>query len=156
MPTGQTRNREVIAAIRAHHDQLAERLRALTADLVDAARRGSFAAEQTALRDWYRTELLPHADAEERALYRPARDMDGTRLLVRSMIDEHRALARLVAKLAEASESWPAAIAATSAQAVFALHLTKENDLLLPAMDEAGIDLGAALQGMHEILGATP
>jgi Hemerythrin HHE cation binding domain len=156
MPTGRTRNREVIAAIRAHHDRLAERLRALTADLVDAARRGSFAAEQTALRDWYRTELLPHADAEERALYRPAWDMDGTRFLVRSMIDEHRALARLVAELAEASESWPAAIAATSAQAVFALHLTKENDLLLPAMDEAGIDLGAALQGMHEILGATP
>jgi hemerythrin HHE cation binding domain-containing protein len=156
MPTGQTRNREVIAAIRAHHDQLAEQLRALTADLVVAAQRGSFAAEQTALHDWYRTELLPHADAEERALYRPAVDMDATRLLVRSMIDEHRALAVLVAELAEAGEPWPAVIAATSAQALFALHLAKENDLLLPAMDGAAIDLEDALQGMHEILGAAP
>ena len=155
MPTGQTRNREVITAIRAHHDQLAQRLRTLTADLVAAAQLGSFAAEQTALHDWYRTELLPHADTEERALYRLATDQGSTRLLVRSMIDEHRALAGLVAELSEAGEPWPAVIAATSAQAVFALHLAKENDLLLPAMDQAGIDLGAALLGMHEILGAS-
>jgi Hemerythrin HHE cation binding domain len=153
MAMGQTGNREVIAAIRAHHDQLAQRLRALTADLVAAAQRRSFAAEQTALHNWYRTELLPHADAEERALYRPAKDMDATRLLVRSMIDEHRALAGLVAEFAEPGEPWSTVIAATSAQALFAIHLAKENDLLLPAMDQAGIDLGGALQGMHEILG---
>ena len=31
--------------------------------------------------------------------------------------------------------------------------LAKENELLLPGLDSAGVDLGAALAGMHEILG---
>jgi uncharacterized protein (DUF2249 family) len=146
-------NAEVIAAIRGHHEQLADRLRVLTAAVMVAVPAGAYTAERDELLGWYRSELLPHAEAEEAALYGPAESLDATRLLVSGMLAEHRALAALIGELAEATEAMQVASAAAAARAVFAVHLSKENDLLLPALDIAGMDLTAALEGMHEILG---
>jgi uncharacterized protein (DUF2249 family) len=151
--TATSQNQAVMSAIRGHHQQLADQLRALTAAALAATRTGPALAERDALAHWYRTELLPHAAAEESALYSRGADRDATRLLVRGMVDEHVALRALIEELGRAADPLDIATAAAAAYALFGVHLDKENDLLLPALDEAGIDLAAALEGMHEILG---
>ncbi len=97
------------------------------------------------LRAFLADEVLPHARAEERALYRAAgRDL-GTGLLVQALISEHRDLASRAASLGEPAP--PAAIAAQAAviSALFAGHVAKEDSLLLPALDRSGADLAALL-----------
>lgn len=68
------------------------------------------------------------------------------------MLAEHQALIVLVAEMALAPTAFAAATAAAAAQALFAVHLDKENELLLPALDQAGMDLAAVLEGMHEVM----
>ena len=143
-----------ITAIRAHHAELAAQLQARTAAVLAAAQHGDGGTVRDALHDWYRAELMPHIVAEEKALYSAASELDVTRLLVDGMLAEHRALVGLIADLALAQEVFDVATAAASARALFTVHLAKENDLLLPALDEAGLDLAALLNGMHEVLGA--
>lgn len=148
-----SRNAGVITAIRTHHGQLAAQLHQRTAAVVDAAGHGDCGRERDALQEWYRTELMPHVVAEEQALYSRGAQLDSTRLLVRGMLDEHRHLTKLVAELAQAADSLHVAATAVAAQSVFTVHLGKENDLLVPALDEAGVNLAEVLDGMHEILG---
>lgn len=151
--TATSPNQAVMSAIRNHHQQLADQLRSLTAAALAASRAGDASAERDALVRWYREELLPHAEAEESALYSRGADRDTTRLLVQGMLDEHVALRELIDELGRGVEPFDTATAAAAAFALFGVHLAKENDLLLPALDAAGIDLAAALDGMHEILG---
>jgi len=146
-------NEAAIDAIRAHHAQLAEQLHVHTNAVVTAARTGECGRERDALHAWYRTELMPHVVAEEHALYGPVSELDATRLLISGMLAEHRFLVSLIADLALTSDPFQVATTAAAAQAVFAVHLSKENDLLLPALDQAGLNLPAILDGMHEILG---
>lgn len=146
-------NRDVIAAIRAHHSELAAELDARTKAVLGAADNGDCSAARTRLHEWYSTALLPHIVAEEQALYSPASELDATRLLVRGMLAEHRALVALIADLALAQRPFDVAIITACAQALFNVHVDKENDLLLPALNSTGLDLAAALDGMHEILG---
>lgn len=146
-------NGAVIDAIRTHHAQLAEQLHVRTDAVVAAARTGDCTGERDALGDWYRTELMPHVKAEEQALYRPAAELDATRLLVSGMLAEHRFLEKLIAGLVSAPDPLQVVSTAVASQAVFTVHLDKENDLLLPALDQAGLNLAAILDGMHEILG---
>lgn len=147
-------NAEVIETINAHHAELAAQLRDRTVALLAAAKRGDCATACIALHDWYRDELMPHIVAEEDVLYSAAAELDNVRLLVSGMHSEHRALVRLIADLALAREPFETALLAESAQVLFAVHLSKENELLLPALDAAGLDLAAVLDGMHEILGS--
>ncbi|MGH3403399.1 MAG: hemerythrin domain-containing protein, partial [Streptosporangiaceae bacterium] len=146
-------NRAVIEAITAHHAQLAEQLRVRTDAVITAARAGECTRERDALHDWYRTELMPHVVAEERALYSPAAELDPTRLLIGGMLAEHRFLESLIADLAAGSDPLQVATTAAASQACFTVHLGQENDLLLPALDQAGLNLPAILDDVHEILG---
>jgi uncharacterized protein (DUF2249 family) len=146
-------NAQVIAAIKAHHRELAGQLHRLTEELTAAARSGAWERERNGLVAWYRSELLPHAAAEEKALYNRGAELDGTRLLVRAMIDEHHAIIATVDALDRASDTIGVVAVAGAASLLFDVHLTKENDLLLPALDATGVDLAAALEGMHELLG---
>jgi hypothetical protein len=146
-------NTTVIAAVRAHHAQLSAELRERTAAVLSAAERGEDTTALASLCDWYRGELLPHLVAEEQALYGAGLELAPVRLLVRAMLEERRALVTVVAELALARRAFQAATLAASAQSLFNVHLTKENDLLLPALDGAGWDLATALGGMHEIVG---
>ncbi len=83
---------EAAAAIRAHHVGLNEDLRARVATLGNAVRSGSdHTLAQDAVVAYLDGELLPHAAAEETALY-PAGDTGMTAMLVRAMRDEHRNL----------------------------------------------------------------
>ena len=146
-------NAPVIDAIRNHHARLAGELHDLTSAVVAATASDGWRADLERLAEWYRTELVPHAVAEEAKLYALAAGEVSTRLLVRGMVDEHRQLVALVADLALSRTALQASTTATAAEQLFRSHLGKENDLLLPALDESGADLGAVLAGMHEILG---
>lgn len=97
------------------------------------------------LRAFLADEVLPHARAEERTLYRAARRDPGVSLLVRALISEHRDLASMTGRLGEPAP--PAAIAAQAAaiSALFASHVAKEDSLLLPALERSGANLAALL-----------
>ena len=98
-------------------------------------------------------ELLPHAAAEERSIY-PAGDRGLTAMLVQAMLTEHKNLIAHVAGLRDSAEAIEAVGSASAIQALFESHLSKENDLLLPALiADPSVSLGALLGGMHEILG---
>lgn len=151
----QISNPEVIDAIRGHHDDLSAQLRELTTALLAAIRTGDSDAARERLHDWYGTELLPHASAEEQTLYLAGADVDATRLLIQGMLAEHRALVDLIEQLGHARDPFDVVAAATSAQDLFMVHLAKENDLLLPALDRNRVQLAPLLQGMHVLLGQT-
>lgn len=69
------------------------------------------------------------------------------------MTDEHRQLVALVAELALSRDALHACTTAVAAEQLLTSHVAKENDLLLPALDELGVDLDAVLEGMQAILG---
>jgi uncharacterized protein (DUF2249 family) len=127
-------------SVRARHAELAEQLQARTSAVLGGARAGDCTKERDELHEWYR------------ALYGPAADIDTTRLLISGMLTEHRALVTLMADLALARQALDVATIAASAQALFRAHVSKENDLLLPALEAAGLDLATVLDGMHDIV----
>jgi uncharacterized protein (DUF2249 family) len=147
-------NQAVIAAIRGHHRQLSDELHARTNAVLIAAREDGPDAARDELYDWYRAELIPHAAAEEKTLYEAAAKLGNAQLLVRAMLTEHEDLVDLITDLASARHALEVATLAASAQTLFESHLAKENDLLLPTLDEAGVDLTVLLAGMHAILGS--
>jgi uncharacterized protein (DUF2249 family) len=147
-------------AVVAHHSELAAALTRRVAALRAAARAGSDAEwreHRQSLLTWLRTELLPHAAAEEGAMYPAAMAQDRGRFLVEGMLTEHRAIARLVAELESAGTAVDVAGAARALAALFEVHLEKENSLVLPlllATDD--VSLAGILGGMHDLLGASP
>ncbi|GIH95191.1 DUF2249 domain-containing protein [Planobispora siamensis] len=145
----------VLAAIRAHHDQLGRTVSDHTVTIARSIDKlTSPSARQAVLVAFCAEEVLPHAEAEEETLYRVADALPATRLLVRAMREEHVLLRERVGELERAS-TWGEIVAAAAAlNALFQSHLDKENTLLLPALADAGFDLAALLEGMHEILGA--
>lgn len=140
------------AVIRARHAELAGQLAARTSGVLAAARAStahggqpgySVQSAREHLQDWCSTSLLPHIVQEEHELYSTASEVEATRLLTCGLLAEHRALAALVAQLALARDPFDVVVAAASVQAVFTGHLAKEDDLLLPALTRAGIELPA-------------
>ncbi|KAB8190335.1 DUF2249 domain-containing protein [Nonomuraea phyllanthi] len=144
----------VPARIRAHHDRLG---RTMSDHAVTIARSVdrlmSPAARQAVLVAFCEEEVLPHAVAEEKTLYAAAAELPATELLVRAMRDEHAALRALVAGLASATTQGEIVSAASALNALFQSHLAKENDVLLPALAEHGVDLASLLGGEHDVLG---
>jgi iron-sulfur cluster repair protein YtfE (RIC family) len=141
-------------AMRAHHSAMATALRQRVAALGAAvqARQGHF-EQQKAVLDYLENELLPHAAAEEQALY-PAGDTGLTALLVRSMRDEHLNLIAHVDAFRNASDAIQAVALSSAILALFDSHLHKENDLLIPALQsDPSVSLADLLGGMHELLG---
>ena len=144
-------------AIEQHHAELSGALNARVEALVGAAGRGDGAAAGAArdgLVAWCQAELVPHALAEEQALYPAAHGLDRGRLLVDGMLAEHKVIMGLVEQLGRSSDPARALAAAGALQAVLARHLHKENELILPLLTETpGISLAGLLEGMHEQLG---
>jgi hypothetical protein len=145
-----------VAAIRAHHAQMGETMADHAAAIArEAGRAGTPAAEdhRAALVTFFTGEVLPHAVAEEGTLYKAAADLLDARLLIQAMIREHGILRELGETLKAARTPGEMAGAAAALNALFHAHLEKENDLLLPALVDAEVDLGSLLAGMHEMLG---
>lgn len=147
-------NAQAADAIRAHHDEMANALRDRVTALAATVRAGDAHADHArAVLDYLETELLPHAAAEEEALY-PAGDTGIAALLVRSMRDEHLNLISHVDAFRTASDGIDAATRASAILALFDSHLHKENDLLVPLLvADANVSLADLLGGMHELLG---
>lgn len=147
-------NEEAASAIRAHHRELHQDLRTRVAALRDAVRSG---ADHESARDavigYLDRDLLPHAAAEETALY-PAGDTGITAMLVRAMRNEHRDLVGRVGELRTAADPLDAATEASAILALFESHLSKENDLLLPVLVASpDVSLHDLLGEMHELVG---
>jgi len=150
-------DRAAAEAVLRHHEQLDAALTALVAELIEAAEIGDLRRTRDvrdALLGWVHAELLPHAYAEEEALYPVAARQTGARLLVDGMLAEHQAIAELVTELETAPSPVAAAATGRALLAVFETHLAKENDLIVPLLVDAdGVDLAGLLAGMHELLG---
>jgi uncharacterized protein (DUF2249 family) len=148
---------DAAAAMERHHTELSGSLSFLVEQLVGhASSRQAELAEQARLHleDWVRTELLPHARAEEDTLYRAAAGLTEGRLLVTAMLVEHETLAGLVDRLARSEDPVRAASEARALQVLFEAHLAKENDQILPLLlGEPTISVAALLGGMHELIG---
>lgn len=142
-------------AVRGHHAELAGALALRVEALVAAAVTGRDADEERSrLVDWCETELVPHARAEEQAMYPAAHAMPRARLLVDGMLAEHEVITGLVAQLRTAVEPVRAAAAAVALRTMFDSHLAKENDLVLPLLVAAPeVSVAQLLEGMHELLG---
>lgn len=146
-----------VESVQQHHAELAGRLAVHVDRLLAAARTpddaGNSAARAAALR-FLTEELLPHAAAEERALYPIAAGSDRLRLLVEAMVAEHRALEGLVHELRTAPDPALAAAHGHALRVLFDSHLAKENDIVLPVVAaDPAISLADVLSGMHELLG---
>ena len=143
-------------AVERHHAGMLKRLDALATALTHAVRSGDTVAEHDAhevLVEWCETELVPHALAEEGPLYGGARNLPEGTLLVDGMLAEHQAIAGLVEEL-RGSAGVDAAVAAGSLRNIFALHLEKENRLLLPfIVASPGLSLARTVEGLQELVG---
>src|SRR5690606_29162345 len=152
-------DQDAAAAVVRHHAQLAADLERRIAAVLDAAERGLSEEEaQRARHDllaWLHHELMPHAQAEEQTLYpAAAADPAGT-ALVAGMTKEHAAIGALVGEIESAGSPVRAAAAARALGALFAVHLDKENELILPLLvNRADVSVAELLAGMHELLGA--
>jgi iron-sulfur cluster repair protein YtfE (RIC family) len=143
-----------VEAVRQHHAQMSGALAALAERLASAADTPSALVVRDELVHWAEHELVPHARAEEKAMYPLAHQDSRARLLVEAMLAEHELIVGLVARLAAAREQVHAAAEARALSVTFESHLAKENDQILPLLAAAPeVSLAGALQGMHELLG---
>lgn len=161
-----SRDRVAAAAVVAHHAQLAGELHARTEALLAAVEHaaggggaGTGPAPDAALARaelvrFARTELLPHAQAEEGTLYRTAAGLPGGEPLIRAMLAEHGTIAELVDQVAALESPIRAAAAGRALATLFDVHLSKENDLVVPmVLGAPDVSLADLLDGMHAILG---
>ena len=144
-------------AVVQHHAAMAGAL-GLRAEalLAAASTRDTGAAEQARrdLVDWCEQELLPHALAEERAMYPAAQATVEGRLLIEAMLGEHRVLAGLLREVTDAADVLRASSSAAALRVVFDSHLSKENDLVVPLLARTpGVSIADLLSGMRELLG---
>lgn len=141
-------------AMRSHHAEMATELRRRVDAIASAVRDGrSHDDPRREVLAYLAGELLPHAAAEEEALY-PAGDTGLVALLVRSMRDEHVNLVNHVEAFRDATDAVDAVAISSAIRALFESHLYKENELLIPALvADPSVALGELLGGMHELLG---
>jgi len=149
---------EAAAAVEQHHAALAGALSSTVERLVQDASMGkverSFATRDELVR-WCRSELVPHAAAEESTIYRAAGETEAGRLLVDHAEVVLRRLARLVDELDEASQVIRAVAAAKALQVMFESHLGKEDQQVIPLLvGTPGVSLAEQLEGTHGLLGA--
>ena len=148
---------EAVEAVTNHHAQLAGALALQVEALVDAASRGDLPGAGEAsnvLVRWCDAELIPHALAEEQAMYPKAHEDPRARLLVDAMLAEHGVILELVAAIRSSMSPVRAAANAQALLTLFDSHLVKENEQILPLLaGSSEVSLADILGGMHELLG---
>lgn len=147
---------EALEAVERHHASMLKRLTALVAALTGSVEKRDAGGEHDAhevLLEWCENELVPHALAEEGPLYGGPRKSAEARLLVEGMLAEHQVIVALVEEF-RGARGVAAAVAAGSIQRIFALHLDKENKLLMPfVVSSPELSLAEAVSGLHELVG---
>lgn len=143
-----------VEAVKQHHAQMAGALSALAGRVTAAATEAAAMEARDELVRWAENDLVPHAKAEEVAMYPAAHQDARARLLVDAMLVEHELILGLVKTLREATGQVQAAAEARALVVTFESHLAKENDQILPLLAESPeVSLSDALAGMHELLG---
>ena len=143
-------------AVEHHHAELAGALAFKVESLAALARAGRPLDEEVRsdLVNWCRTELVPHALAEESTLYRAATQLPEGRLLIEAMLAEHQVILGLVESLERAADTVTAAVTAGALRAVFETHLAKENEQILPLLaGSPDVSVAELLGSMHELVG---
>lgn len=146
---------DALQAILDHHRALEEELAARLAALVQAVEAGRpHETEAGSLVAYLATDVLTHAEAEEHTLYAAAAQGD-LAATVSEMIAEHRELSAAIERLARATGGQEAIALATDIGTLFAGHVAKENEVLLPALaSREDVDLAALLGQMHRSMDA--
>ncbi|UKA65106.1 hemerythrin domain-containing protein [Arthrobacter sp. FW306-05-C] len=148
--------RQALQAVETHHADMLRHLNGLVGlltETVEAGDAGAAQAAQATLLDWCDKELVPHALAEEGPLYSGPHGMPEAKLLVDGMLAEHQVIVGLIEELRTA-DGVAAAVAAGAIQRIFALHLDKENRLLMPfVIQSPALSLAHAVEGLHELVG---
>ena len=147
---------EAYEAMRAHHQVLGEQLSARVSAVSAAAAAGGQPHEAVVagLIAYLAGEILPHAAAEETTFYPAAAALDGLAGTVSEMTAEHTILSEAAGRLAEAADAADAAQRAEKIATLFAGHVAKENDILLPALlASQDTDLPQLLADMHRRTG---
>lgn len=141
---------EPVREIRHHHAVLRRGLEQRVGALcVTAEHSAPYDQELAALQGYLATEILPHAEAEERTLYAAAVTQARGSQLVHTLTAEHRELVGLADQLHSGDQGDTAAVAESIAT-LFASHVAKENDQLLPALTSSGADLASLLADMSK------
>jgi len=115
--------------------------------------------EREALRDrvvgFLNGTLMPHAEAEERVLYPEWAALVGFADAAAPMIDDHRAIAARVDRLAAADVDDVDTLQELlyELHALILVHFAKEEELQLPAFDAAPAVAARVLQRMGEAAG---
>lgn len=145
---------EAFEAIVRHHRQLLEDVTGAGAELAGAvAEGGSYERHAAELVAVIAEEVLPHALAEEASIYAAASGFTELAQLVTQMSGEHAELAATVERIATAPDGPAAAAGAAAFQSLFARHVDKENERILPILrDDSGVSLAALLEQMHRRL----
>jgi hypothetical protein len=142
---------EQVRQIVRDHAVLRRRLERRSGALCEAVESGvPFERLMMTLRDYLAGEILPHAKAEERTLYQAAATQAHGSDLVGALSAEHRALAYLAGRLRPGTDGSEAAKVSEWIATLFAGHVARVNDLLLPALTGSGADLAALLADMHQ------
>jgi iron-sulfur cluster repair protein YtfE (RIC family) len=141
---------EAYEAMRAHHRILDEQLTTHVAAVSWAVAAGRpHEVALAGLVAYLAEQVLPHAAAEEETLYPAAAHGNLTRT-ISEMIDEHRVLSAAAGRLARECDGAAAAEQAGQIADLFAAHVARENDVLLPALlARRDSDLAALLAEMH-------
>lgn len=140
----QTRDRELADDLMAHHAVMVDQLDRLTDDLLHATDNGAEEAKR-ALIDWVHSTLLPHAAEEEATTYAAAAGLPQGAALIDAMTREHKTIIALATALHTTEDLRLAAGYARSLYAVFDAHQSKENEIVIPMLLDAGISLTEAM-----------
>ncbi len=140
-----------LQAMLAHHAALADGVARRAAALRPVAENhGGYETAAAELVAYLANEVLPHAMAEEHTLYQVAATKADLAETVTRLVDEHRDFTALAERLATADDPTAASQAAEAIGTLFAAHVNKENDLVLPPLAaNPDIDLPALLVQMH-------
>ncbi len=137
--------------MRTHHRVLSEQLSTRAAAVSEAVTAGRpHQAAVASLVAYLAGEVLPHAAAEEQAIYPAAALHGGLIGTVSEMLAEHHTLSAAAGVLTGLADGTAAAGQARQIAELFAAHAARENDVLLPALlADHDVDLAALLAQMH-------
>ncbi|RBY84929.1 hypothetical protein [Blastococcus sp. TF02A-30] len=145
---------EAATAVENHHEDLRDRLVWRTEALICAvADRRPYESAYQDLVEFLDDELLPHMEVEAGLLFTAGGNAT-TALLIAAMQEEHRMMTTLVREIERASNAMDLAIATGSLVVLFDVCAHQEDRYLVPALTEAGVDLGTLVENAPEIVGA--
>ncbi len=141
-----------VEAVENRHPWLGGAVGVQVEALLDAAARGSLPGTTSdALVRWCDAKLIPHALAEEQAMYPGAHENPRARLLVEAMLAEYLDLVALVDAVRKATGPVRAGANAQALRSLSEPHVGQENEQVLPLLAESSqVSLAAILDGLHE------